>query len=94
MKLRQANTKHTTSNIIKIKNKVLDTSTLYRRTLLSTRILEKKEQYTLDELADKFSISKADRHTAVGDSYITAIAFLKIIDKLKPKRLKHLFVRN
>ena len=78
----------------KLKNKVLDTSVLYRRTLLTTHMLEKKEQYTLDELADKFSISKADRHTALGDAYITAIAFLKIIDKLKPQKLKHLFLRR
>jgi DNA polymerase-3 subunit epsilon len=56
--------------------------------------LERKENYSLDELADKFDISKKDRHTAMGDAYITAIAFLKILNKLKEKKeitLKQLF---
>lgn len=75
----------------KLKNKTLDTSILYRRSLLSTHMLYKKDQYTLDELAEKFNISKKDRHTAVGDAYITAIAFLKITERLKPKKTKHLF---
>ena len=34
----------------------------------------------------KFDISKKDRHTALGDAYITAIAFLKIVKKLKEKK--------
>jgi len=70
----------------KLKNKVLDTSTLYKRTLLNSPLLQKQEQYSLDELAEKFSISKKDRHTALGDAYITAIAFLKILEKLKLKK--------
>lgn len=69
----------------KLKNMVLDTSNLYKRTLLKSNLLEKKESYSLDELADKFDISKKDRHTAMGDAFITAIAFLKILSKLKNK---------
>ncbi len=69
----------------KLLNKVLDTSTLYKRTLIQSPLLKKKEQYSLDELADKFDISKKDRHTALGDTYITALAFLKILEKLKKK---------
>lgn len=64
-------------------NKTLDTSFLYKRTLIMSNLLERKEKYSLDELADKFDISKKDRHTAMGDAYITAIAFLKIVKKLK-----------
>ncbi|MDX1327283.1 MAG: 3'-5' exonuclease, partial [Arenibacter sp.] len=48
---------------------------------------------SLDELAEKFDISRKDRHTAMGDAYITAIAFLKIKSRLKEKgvlRLKDL----
>jgi DNA polymerase-3 subunit epsilon len=64
-------------------NKTLDTAFLYKRTLIMSNLLERKENYSLDELADKFDISKKDRHTAMGDAYITAIAFLKILKKLK-----------
>ncbi|MEL6916351.1 MAG: 3'-5' exonuclease [Bacteroidota bacterium] len=69
----------------RLKNEVLDTVNLYKKTLIRSNLLEKKENYSLDELADKFSISKKDRHTAMGDAYITAIAFLKIIRKLNDK---------
>lgn len=66
-------------------NKTLDTAKLYKKTLLSSYLLERKDHYTLDDLADKFDISKKDRHTAMGDAYITAIAFLKILKKLREK---------
>lgn len=69
----------------KLLNKALDTSSLYKKTLITSPLLQKKERYSLDELADKFDISKKDRHTALGDAYITAIAFLKILQKLKKK---------
>ncbi|MFV8340837.1 PolC-type DNA polymerase III [Flavobacterium sp. XS2P39] len=78
----------------KLKNKTLDTAVLYKKTLLVSNLLERKENYSLDELADKFDISKKDRHTAMGDAYITAIAFLKILNKLREKKqitLKQLF---
>ncbi|MFT5943205.1 MAG: DNA polymerase-3 subunit epsilon [Sediminicola sp.] len=78
----------------KLKNKALDTAVLYKKALLTTTLMEKKEQYTLDDLADKFDISKEDRHTAIGDSYITAIAFQKILNRMKYKKeptLKDLF---
>jgi len=68
-----------------MKNQVLDTGVLYKKTLIRSNLLQKKEKYSLDELALKFDISRKDRHTALGDSYITAIAFLKIISKLKEK---------
>lgn len=77
-----------------LKNKTLDTAVLYKKTLLVSNLLERKENYSLDEIADKFDISKKDRHTAMGDAYITAIAFLKILNKLKEKKeitLKQLF---
>ena len=70
----------------KLKNKTLDTAHLYKKTLLYSPLLIRQENYTLDELADKFDISKKDRHTAMGDAYITAIAFLKILNKLKEKK--------
>jgi DNA polymerase-3 subunit epsilon len=78
----------------KLRNRALDTAVLYKRTLLFSNLIQRKEVYTLDELADKFDISKKDRHTALGDAYITAIAFLKIVNKLRNKKeltLKELF---
>lgn len=77
-----------------LKNKTLDTAVLYKKTLLVSNLLERKENYSLDDLADKFDISKKDRHTAMGDAYITAIAFLKILNKLREKKeitLRQLF---
>lgn len=69
----------------KLKNKFLDTSVLYKRTLIASPLLQKQELYTLDELAEKFDIPTTDRHTALGDAYITAITFLKILGILKEK---------
>nr|WP_297782487.1 3'-5' exonuclease [uncultured Allomuricauda sp.] len=74
----------------KLKNKTLDTETLYIRTLLISTVVQRKERYTLDDLAKKFSISRKDRHTALGDAFITAIAFLRTIEKLKPQKIKDL----
>lgn len=74
------------NSLPKLKNKTLDTALLYKKTLLYSPLLVKKEHYSLDDLADKFDISKKDRHTAMGDAYITAIAFLKILNKLKDKK--------
>lgn len=67
-------------------NKTLDTAYLYKKTLIKSHLFERKDHYTLDDLADKFDISKKDRHTALGDAYITAIAFLKIVKKLNEKK--------
>lgn len=69
----------------KLKNKFLDTSALYKRTLITSPLLHQKEQYALDELAEKYDIPVMDRHTALGDAYITAIAFLNILGKLRAK---------
>ncbi|MBO0340593.1 MAG: 3'-5' exonuclease [Allomuricauda sp.] len=74
----------------KLKNKTLDTESLYIRTLLISTVVQRKDRYTLDDLANKFSISRKDRHTALGDAFITAIAFLRIIEKLKPEKIKDL----
>jgi len=73
-----------------LSNLTLDTASLYKRTLIKSHLFERKDHYTLDDLADKFDISKKDRHTALGDAYITAIAFLKIVKKLKEKKVINL----
>lgn len=67
-------------------NKSLDTAILYKNSLIKSHLFERKDHYTLDDLADKFDISKKDRHTALGDAFITAIAFLKILKRLREKK--------
>lgn len=74
------------NNLPQLTNHSLDTAILYKRTLIKSHLFERKDHYSLDDLADKFDISKKDRHTALGDAYITAIAFLKIVKKLKEKK--------
>lgn len=74
------------NNLPQLTNKTLDTAYLYKKALIKSHLFERKDHYTLDDLADKFDISKKDRHTALGDAYITAIAFLKIVKKLKEKK--------
>ncbi|GEC71540.1 DNA polymerase-3 subunit epsilon [Flavobacterium flevense] len=75
----------------KLSNKTLDTAVLYKKTLIKSNLLVRKDHYTLDDLADKFDISKKDRHTAIGDAYITAIAFLKILKKLRENKVTLLY---
>ncbi|MFD0798671.1 PolC-type DNA polymerase III [Maribacter chungangensis] len=74
----------------KLKNKTLDTSKLYFKTLGRIKQKESNRHSSLDDLAKMYDISKKDRHTALGDAYITAIAFLRILEKLKPVTLNEL----
>lgn len=71
----------------KLKNKCLDTGVLYKKTLIKSYLVQPQEHYSLDDLAEKYSISKKDRHTALGDAYITALAFVKILSKIKEKKV-------
>lgn len=66
-------------NLPKLKNKVLDTGQLYKKTKKVTT----QNHFSLDQLAEKFNIPLHDRHTASGDAYITAILFVKLIVILK-----------
>ncbi len=72
-------------NLPPLMNKVIDTGVLYKKTLINSPLLERKESYSLDHLAMKFNISKKDRHTALGDAYITAMAFLHILNRIEDK---------
>ncbi|WP_350286141.1 3'-5' exonuclease [uncultured Croceitalea sp.] len=77
----------------KLKNRTLDTAVLYNRSL-PQREQKINGHFTLDELAAKFDISTTDRHTALGDAYITGIAFLHILSKLKPASTQNLLKRD
>ena len=70
----------------KLKNTIIDTGVIYRKTFIKSYLVQPKTNYTLDELAEKFAISKKDRHTALGDAYITAVALLKIVSRLREKK--------
>jgi DNA polymerase-3 subunit epsilon len=66
-------------NLPKLKNKVLDTGYLFKKTKLDTS----KEHFSLDHLSLKFNIPLHDRHTASGDAFITALLLVKLIGILK-----------
>ena len=77
----------------KLLNKSLDTAVLFNRSI--PRVERKTDgHYSLDVLCEEFDIPKTDRHTALGDAYITAIAFLRIVDKLKPASLEQLLKKD
>jgi DNA polymerase-3 subunit epsilon len=69
-----------------LKNNVLDTSYLARRLdhTSDPHSLDRKE-YTLDKLCVRFNVVPKARHTADGDAYITAIIFMKLLQKLSLK---------
>ncbi len=71
-------------NLGKLKNKVLDTGTLYK----SSKHLvyqDNLKHYSLDDLCEELKVQKVDRHTASGDALITAIVFQKIVSRLNKK---------
>lgn len=70
----------------KLKNKVLDTGFLFKKSRIRSNLINHQENYSLDAVADALSVNIQDRHTAIGDAYITAIIFLKLktrLEKLK-----------
>lgn len=63
----------------RLKNDALDVEIMYQK----WQLLAEDKQFSIDELATTFKISKSDRHTASGDAYITALIFLKLKQRLK-----------
>lgn len=76
-------------NLPNLKNKVIDTSYLFKK----TKYVKDNNPYSLDYLCDYFSIKKHDRHTASGDAFLTALVFLKVT-KLLTKKYKKLTLRH
>lgn len=66
-----------------LKNKYLDTNYLFKKTKVINYLLKNDKNYSLDEICQELNITTHDRHNAAGDAFLTAIAFLKIVNKLK-----------
>lgn len=62
-----------------LKNTLLDTGNLHKKTLID----KNDPHFSLDELIKIYKITPHDRHNALGDAFITAQVFLKIIQKLE-----------
>ncbi len=67
----------------KLKNKILDTGVLFKNSRHKIYAKDSIKSYSLDELCNDLKLSQSDRHTASGDAFITGMAFLKILAKLK-----------
>lgn len=61
----------------KLKNKILDTNTLY----LEKNHIPSEQRYSLDELCEIFKLPKKDRHTAAGDAFLTAQVLLQLLSQ-------------
>jgi DNA polymerase-3 subunit epsilon len=62
----------------RIKNPIMDTGVLYKK----WKGLPDDNNPTLDEICNALKISKSDRHTASGNAFTAALAFLKLKRKL------------
>ena len=71
---------------LKLRNKTLDTA------LLAYRIENpfggrSRKPTNLDALCKEYQIPLGERHTAAGDTYITALLFLKLLAKLERRKV-------
>lgn len=76
-----------------LKNRVIDTASLAQR-IHPPGYWTPQGEYALDKLARRYKISLSDRHTALGDSYITAILLLKLLSRLAEKKGRDLLVKD
>ena len=76
----------------RLKNNVIDTGILFKRMLYTLSKKTREKRITLDRICDYFDIPKPDRHKALGDAMITAIAFIKILCILNKK--KDMYVKD
>ena len=78
-------------NLPKLKNRILDTAVLYKKTRIMTNFIDRDKVYSLDEIAEAYNIDLIDRHTASGDAFLTAFIFMKLLSRLnligKPNKL-------
>lgn len=73
----------------KLKNKVLDTAKLAIRAdpVRFERSIGGKSGLHLDDLCNEFNIHIENRHTALGDAYLTALLFQRLISQLRKRKV-------
>ena len=76
-----------------LRNQVIDTAELAKR-LRPAGYWSPKNDYSLDALAKRYRIPLSDRHTALGDCYITAVLWLKLLTRLGNKAERYLKVED
>ncbi len=67
-----------------LRNPVIDTANVAKR-LRPSGYWSPHDDYSLDALARRYRIPLSDRHTALGDCYITAVLWLKLLTRLAVK---------
>lgn len=67
-------------------NEMLDTNYLFKKTKIINVLLQNDKNYSLDEVCNDLNITTYDRHNAAGDALLTAIAFMKLLNKLSKSR--------
>lgn len=73
-----------------LKNPIVDTSALYYNTQPTIKRNRNYRHFTLDQLAETYKVDTKDRHTALGDAYITARILLRLISDHKIRTKKEL----
>ena len=80
-----------------LKNKVIDTMDLYAATRIKSNFIDKNIQYSLDDIAEAYTLNLEDRHTASGDALIAALIFLKttaLLKRAKSFKLERYFLKS
>ncbi|TNE70255.1 3'-5' exonuclease [bacterium] len=83
--IQQALTEHFAG--LKLQNKVLDIVDLLKR--VNPKRFEPQvagtQSFQLDVFCDEFSVPIENRHTALGDAYMSALLFMKLLQRLKKR---------
>ena len=70
-------------------NPIVDTAALARQ-LAPAGYWTPNDHYSLDSLARRYGVSLSDRHTAMGDAFITSLLLLKLTARLRERRARPL----